>query len=150
MHVLSATFMEKMQHSKDKSATFTGNWLINSIWISFLAVSFAFSVISVMLKIKSMLYGCDGIDRKTYCAFSHGTKQNEKKNTQSAQMLFILSHFWLWKVNIFNVYDYSRAQTHKCHVTSICALKCCCSFDDKFLLIALCWYYLFTQNYCEP
>lgn len=93
MHVLSATFMEKMQHSKDKSATFTGNWLINSIWISFLAVSFAFSVISVMLKIKSMLYGCDGIDRKTYCAFSHGTKQNEKKTRRVRKCSLFLAIF---------------------------------------------------------
>lgn len=133
MHVLSAVFMLKMQQSKDKSATFTGNWLINSIWISFLAVSFAFSVVSVMLKIKSMLYGCDGIDRKTYCAFSHGTaEENQNNSTQNAQMLFILAIFWLWKVNIFNVYDYSRRKrTNVCMVyTLICALKWLLLVDD--------------------
>lgn len=88
---------------------FTGNWIINSIWISF-SVVLVFFILSFKCNAKNKInvLWMRRIDRKRIVNNKCGRKP--KKHTHTTQNVLYSCHFWLWKTNILNVYDYSRRE----------------------------------------
>lgn len=110
---------------------------------------FCVSFIS-MLKIKSMVYGCDvsycivlyRIDRKKNCKHC-GRVHSARKCMQTTNVLCVC-HFRLWKTNIFNVYDYSRREPALWSMSEIPLQHKKSSLSHSFS------FYSFTHIHSEP